>query len=156
MASLRRWYSMIVVAGFLVLLAAFFTAPAYAQSKSLRWHTWDADIQINTDGTFHVKEVYEIEFLGGPFTFGYRDIPIDQYEGLRDFTVREGAVEYRESNSESANTYYWSKQSDKYVINWFFPATTDQTRTFTVEYTVVGGIIINEEVGDRFFWKAVG
>jgi hypothetical protein len=156
MAPLRRWYSITVIAVCLALLAAFFTAPAYAQNKSLRWHTWDADIQINTDGTFDVREVYEIEFLGGPFTFGYRDIPIDQYEELRDFSVREGGVEYREARSESANTYYWTQDSDRYRINWFFPATTNQTRTFTVEYTVVGGIIINNEVGDRFFWKAVG
>jgi uncharacterized membrane protein YgcG len=156
MASHRRWYSTILLTVFLVLLAALFTSPVRAQNKTLRWHTWDADIQINTDGTFHVREVYQIEFLGGPFTFGYRDIPIDQFEELKDFAVREDAVEYREARSEAPNTFYWTRDSENYRINWFFPSTTDQTRTFTVEYTVVGGIIISEDVGDRFFWKAVG
>jgi uncharacterized membrane protein len=141
---------------FILLILALLPGHAAAQDKSLVWHRWDSDIQINSDGTFHVSEVFEIEFVGGPFTFGYRNIPKSQFEGLQNFSVREGGVQYAQDRSESANTFYVTENSDEYVINWFYPSTTNETRVFTVEYTVVGGIIINADVGDRFFWKAVG
>jgi uncharacterized membrane protein len=147
-----HWTSVLVV----LVLALSLVSVVGAQSKELRWHRWDADIQINSDGTFTVQEEYEIEFTQGEFTFGYRDVDINQFVEIRGIRVREGAVEYEESRSEQANTYYWTISDGKYVINWFFPPTENATRVFTVEYTVVGGIIISEEVGDRFFWKAVG
>jgi uncharacterized membrane protein len=147
-----HWMSVPVV----LVLALSLVPVAGAQSKELRWDRWDADIQINSDGTFTVQEEYAITFTKGEFTFGYRDIDISQFVEIRDIRVREGAVEYEESRSQQANTYYWTVDDEKYVISWFFPPTENATRVFTVEYTVVGGIIINEEVGDRFFWKAVG
>ncbi len=129
---------------------------AGAQDKTLNWRRWDADIQINSDGTFDVEETYEIQFIGGDFTFGYRNILFDQFERLENFGVREGDIRYTESYSEEPNTFYVTQSGDEYVINWFYPPTRDATRTFTIEYTVVGGLIIDESVGDRFFWKAVG
>jgi len=152
----RKWYSILLLLTLIGLISLFSPDLAQAQSKTLRWHRWDADIQINTDGTFHVSEVYEIEFIGGPFHFGYRNIPIEHFESLRDFAVREGGITYSESGSEAANTFYIQPNGNEYVVNWFFPTTYDQTRTFTVEYTVVGGIIVNDQVGDRLQWKAVG
>lgn len=151
----HHWFAVLVLAllGALTFLPSF---SAQAQSKTLRWHRWDADIQINADGTFTVQEVYEIEFIGGPFTFGYRNIPIDQFEELTDFAVREGSVVYQQARTEQPNTFYVTENGGEYVVNWFFPSTVNQTRVFTVQYTVVGGIIINSEVGERFFWKAVG
>lgn len=156
----QRWMVALGLGLVLAVLSLSLVPTAAAQTKTLRWHRWDADIQINTDGTFDVQEVYEIEFIGGDFTFGYRNITIDQFENIRDIQVREGGVAYTENQSESPNTFYWTKNSSEYVINWFYPATRDQTRTFTVEYTVEGGLIIGdndpETGGDRFFWKAVG
>jgi uncharacterized membrane protein YgcG len=139
-----------------ILLVASPPDEAGAQTKTLRWHRWDSDIEINADGTFRVREVYEIEFIGGDFTFGFRNIPILQFESLRDFSVSEGGLEYVEAYGEQPNSFYVAQGGGEYVVNWFYPPTRDQTRVFAVEYTVVGGININAEVGDRFLWQAVG
>lgn len=140
-----------------VCIVALLVVPvASAQNKTLRWHRWDADIQINSDGTFRVREVFEVEFIGGEFTFGYRNIPADQVERIEGFAVHEGSVVYTESRNEQPNTFYWTYSEGEYVITWFYPPTRDATRIFTLEYTVVGGLIINPDVGDRFFWKAIG
>lgn len=138
------------------LFLLFVPSPVNAQSKTLDWHRWDSDIQINSDGTFDVRETYEIQFIGGPFTFAYRNIAMSQVEGITNFQVYEGNTAYTEAQTESANTFYVSRDGSDYVVNWFYPATTNATRTFIVEYTVQGGLIINQEIGDRFFWKAVG
>ena len=137
-----RWMAAFALASLLAIVSMVLAPTAAAQTKTLRWHRWDADIQINSDGTFDVQEVYEIEFIGGEFTFGYRNITIDQFEDIRNIRVREGGVEYTEDRSEAPNTFYWTKNSSEYVINWFYPSTYDQTRVFTVEYTVDGGLII--------------
>ena len=142
--------------GLLLGVALLIVSPALAQDKTLNWHRWDADIQINSDGTFDVQEVYEIEFVQGEFTFGYRNIPIDQFSHIDNVVVREGSTVYSESRSEQPNTFYVTQSGGEYVINWFYPPTRDASRTFIVEYTVFDGLIIDQEVGDRFFWKAVG
>lgn len=152
-SRLLNWVVVCLVAlGF----ALVFVPGVDAQTRTLRWHRWDVEVQINSDGTFDVQEVYEIEFIGGEFTFGYRNIEFRQFERLENFAVREGDVRYEERFGEQPNTFHVNRSSDEYVINWFYPPTRDATRVFVVEYTVVGGLIINEEVGDRFFWKAVG
>lgn len=139
-----------------VCLTLLIAPTALAQSKSLDWHRWDAEIEINADGTFDVREVYEIEFIGGPYTFGYRNILKDQFEGLENVSVSEDGATYAQAYGEQPHTFYVQENPDEYLVQWFFPPTENATRTFVVEYTVRGGLIINEEVGDRFFWKAVG
>ncbi len=141
----------------LLLFALLFFAPppTLAQEKSLRWHRWDSSIQINTDGTFTVREELEIEFIGGPFTFGFRNISSDQLEDIRDIRVYEGGTVYSETYSSSPNTFYVERSSSEYVINWFFPSTTNQTRTFTLEYVVAGALLIDEP-GDILNWQVVG
>lgn len=133
----------------------FMPVPASAQDRSLDWKRWDSDIRINADGTFSVKETFEIQFIGGPFSFGFRNIPKKQYESIEGFTVAEADVTYANDYSEAANTFYVSNNGDEYVINWFFPPTTDQTRTFVVEYQVIGGILIDDP-GDLLIWGVVG
>jgi len=140
----------------LCLVVVTLVSASPAAAKSLSWDRWDSEIWINKDGTFTVRETYEIYFIGGPFRFGYRNIPINQFTGISDVSVSENGVDYAESQSESANTFYWVEEDGQYLINWYFPSTSDQSRTFDIQYTVAGGLIINEEVGDRFFWKAVG
>jgi len=146
----------IVVVVVVLLLTLFTASSAFAQEKVLRWHRWDSDIRINQDGTFTVLEVYEVEFVAGSFTFGYRSIPLYHFASIEGVTVSEGDVEYMQSPAASANTFYVEQSSDEYVINWFYPETSGASRVFSVEYTVLGGILIDENVGDRFFWKAVG
>jgi uncharacterized membrane protein len=149
--------SVLLIVFMIIAISAVFVPPAAAQSKTLIWKRWDVDIQINSDGTFDVSEVYEIDFIGGDFTFGYRNITFSQFERLENFGVREGGSVYVENYSQAANTFHVSQDSAEYVVTWYYPPTRDASRTFTVEYTVIGGIIIGDNnVGDRFFWKAVG
>lgn len=148
-----RWLAIILAAA---VLAFLLVPSAAAQEKSLRWHRWDSDIVINADGTFTVRETFEIEFTSGTFTFGTRNIPIERYESIRDFGVFEGGVAYGESRGQAANTFYTTIDDGEYVVYWYYPPTSNDTRVFTLEYTVLGGLFISEELGDNLFWKAVG
>lgn len=156
MQKMRHRFLVLLVAGIAAAFVVAFLSPniASAQSKSLEWLRWDVDVTINTDGTFRVVETQEVAFIGGPFTFGFRNIPMDQVESITDIVVREGDTIYSDSRSESPNTYYTSFSGDELVINWFYPSTENLTRVWTIEYTVSGGLILFED-GDQLFWKAV-
>jgi len=155
--KLRRvtYRMLVLIVGMILSIILLSPGVAFAQTKTLVWHRWDADIQINTDGTFRVREVFEIEFLGGPFTFGFRNIPIEKYDSLTEFRVQESGVDYEQRRGEAANTFYVDQSGSEYVVNWFYPATVNATRIFTVEYVVHGGLAVYDS-GDRLFWKAVG
>jgi len=154
---MRRHHFAVLLAVFAIIGLALATVlPAEAQDRTLDWRRWDVDVQINEDGTFDVRETYEIEFIGGPFTFGYREIPFSQFENLTDVRVVEEGVVYEQNFSGNANTFHVVEDDGNFVITWYFPPATNEARTFTVEYKIHGGIIISEEVGDRFFWKAIG
>lgn len=156
MRTFRRALVAVLIVSVMVALAVSFlpAGQAQAQSKSLRWLRWDADITINSDGTFQVVETQEVQFIGGPFTFGYRNIPMAQVESITDVRVREGDTQYAQQSGEAPNTFYTEFSGGDLVINWFYPPTQDQTRIWNIEYTVNGGVPIFDD-GDRLFWKAI-
>jgi uncharacterized membrane protein len=143
-----------VIAASVLLGCLLFALPASA--KTLSWRRWDSNITIHNDGTFTVEETFEIQFIDGPFTFGYRNIPINKFNSIRNVAVSSAGVEYKESSSNGPNTFEWGQSDDEYRINWYFPPVSDADRVFVVRYDVVGGIAVDEELGDKFFWKAVG
>ncbi len=151
---MRRWLSIV---GIVVLLFFSFASSgeAAAQDRTLAWKTWDTTIRINEDGSFNVREVYEIEFIGGPFTFGFRNISLDQVESIVDVQVSEQGRNYTAATTEAAQTFYTNRADGDLVVNWFYAPTSNQTRTFVVEYRVLGGLIVDAE-GDILNWQAVG
>jgi uncharacterized membrane protein YgcG len=149
----NRLFVVLVV---LVIAGVLMPQAVDAQSKTLRWMRWDTDVVVNNDGTMSVEENYEIEFIGGDFTFGFRNIKISRFESITDVVVSDNSAVYDESRSQEPRTYYVSLDGDEYVIYWFYPATRDAVRQFTVNYTVVGGVAVDEEIGDEAFWSAVG
>jgi uncharacterized membrane protein YgcG len=147
---------MLLVIAAMLVVAAMFPRSVDAQSKSLRWLQWDTNVVVNSDGTMSVEENYDIEFIGGDFTFGFRSINISRFESIVNVVVSDDSAVYEESRSESPRTYYVNKDSGEYVIYWFYPATRDATRHFTINYTVLGAVAVDETIGDEAFWSAVG
>jgi uncharacterized membrane protein len=146
--SYWRW-SLIIL-----LLAFFMASPASALSKSVLWNRFDVDISVNPDGTFDVVEAQEIQFAGGPFTFGFRDINTRYTEAITDIVVSDERGAYQLNSSGAPRTYTIEHRSDSYYIKWFFDETTDANRTFLVSYKVHGGLRYYDE-GDQLWWKAV-
>ena len=137
---------------FLLLLAM--ASPAYAQSKTLYWQRLDVDITVNEDGTFRVEETQEIVFTSGTFTYGYRDVDMSRLDSISDVEVREGDRVYQRSDSGAPYTFSTSRQGQYFRIKWHFPETGDSTHTYTIAYTVHGGLRYYDE-GDQIWWKAV-
>ncbi len=148
MIKIWRWAGLILALWMLIAL------PVSAQSKSVVWNRFDVDITVNPDGTFDVIEKQEIRFIGGPFTYGFRDISTRYTEDITDIRVGDVNGDYLQSKGEEPGTYYVEQRADSMYVKWFFEPATDTTRTFYVRYKVHGGLRYYDE-GDQLWWKAV-
>ncbi|HET6320294.1 MAG TPA: DUF2207 domain-containing protein, partial [Chloroflexota bacterium] len=139
----------------MLLFAA--TPLAHAQQRSVTWSRYDVDIDVRSDGTMRMSETQTINFQG-TYQQGFRVIPTDQVTSIDETSVAEivnnQTVPYRPTSSQATNGYRTTNTEDGLRIEWWFPPTTNGTRTFVVSYTVHGGIRIYDS-GDQVFWKAI-
>jgi uncharacterized membrane protein len=122
---------------------------AYADSFSLV--SADVAVDVQPDGSLGVSERLEVAF-SGDFHFGYRDIPLRAGETLLLPSVAERGVAYTQgTNTELApgvpRTFGVVRRGDVIRIVWYFQA-LDQTRAFTVSYTLRGVAVAYDDVVD--------
>jgi len=139
--------------GVLLILHAH---PAFAQEKSLLWDRFDVDIIIRRDGTFEVTEHQAIRFTRGAFTFGYREIPTRYVDSIDGWTLTDaGGNRYRLANSgKEPYTFTVTDKGPRYAVYWYFPPISGRSETFTLAYTVRGGLRYYEG-GDQLWWQAI-
>ncbi|NIV29864.1 MAG: DUF2207 domain-containing protein, partial [Anaerolineae bacterium] len=147
---MHRLYRILLLA---LLVALAITGVAYAQSKSLYWERFDVNITVLPNGDFVVEEVQEITFTSGEFHFGYRNIPMGRLGDITDVQVWEGSRQY-EPGDGGDYTFSTSVEGGDLVINWYFPYTSNSSHTYTLRYTVQGGLRYYEG-GDQLYWVAV-
>jgi hypothetical protein len=132
----RLWFPLAL----LVLLTSLFAGlskPALAQEKDYYADHYNVDIAIQPGGDLLITETVEFQFIGGPFTYAYRNIPIEYMDGIRDIAAwmdgqpmpqgtDPGEVEIEDGNPLK--------------ITWHFPETADSAHTFVLSYRVLAGI----------------
>jgi uncharacterized membrane protein len=144
-----------ILALVLVIALLWPTSSVGAQSKSVYAKDYDVDVTVLQTGELRVLETLNMEFQGGPFTYGFRVINTDRLDDIKDIEVWEGNQRYEPSSSGSPNTYSAFHDSDGNVeVRWYYPSTTNAARTFTIGYTVEGAVRRYDE-GDEVWWMAV-
>lgn len=138
------------------LLLAFGTVAGLvsAQDRSVVGEQFDVELTVRENGDVDVVETRTFDFQGGPFRFGFRTIPLNRLEGVTNVEFYEGDRQYRQSGSEEPHTYQASIDGNEFQLRWYFPETSDATRTFTLRYTATGAVRIYEG-GDQVWWTAV-
>ncbi|MBI3912733.1 MAG: DUF2207 domain-containing protein, partial [Chloroflexi bacterium] len=140
---------------FLFALLALFIMPAEAQSRSVTVPRRDIEIQIQPNGDVNFNETWQVQFSGSPpFTFAFRGILLQRVDSITNFLVSEGGRAYSQSSSESANTFRVYAEEGQQFVRWYFPPTTNQTRTFNLQYTLRGALRIYDG-GDQLWWKVI-
>ena len=140
----------------LAILLAITAQPLFAQEKSLIWDRFDVDIVVKKDGSFDVSEHQTIHFTSGTFTKGSRSIPKNKFDALDNFSVTDasGNVYQQATDGTEPFTFTVAENYNNYTIYWYFPATSGSTETYTLNYSVIGGLRIYDG-GDQLWWKAV-
>lgn len=138
---------------FVALLLAF-PYGSLAQVKSLYWDRMDVNITVMPNSDILVEEIWVVTFQGGPFHFGYRNIPMERLTAVTDVQVEGDGKAYSSSDSEEPFTFKTFKEGGDFVIKWFFPPIYDVKATFRLSYTVKGALRFYER-GDQLWWVAV-
>ncbi len=131
----RRWV------GLLLVVAALASAAGVAAARSsLYWDRYDVDIAVNSDGTFRVTETQALVFVDGSYHVGFATIPTGRTESLYDIQVSEDGRLYQRVSSEAEGGFQTFQEDGDLVVEWYFPYTSNARRTFTLAYTVAGGL----------------
>ena len=142
MRSEARHVNPFILSTIFALLLALVTmlgapAPLYAQEKTLEWERFDVDIVVNVDGTMDVSEHQTIRFTEGTFTFGYRDLPVNNFGHIDNWVITDasGNVYAPTGWGKDPYTFTVDDSGSRYVINWYFPPIADAAETYTLSYT---------------------
>lgn len=152
----RSRHHLLVVLALLLVGLFLFPQTSAAQTKDYFWESFNVEITVLENGDLRVEEEQTLVFSGEPFTYGYRNIPINdagRNDGLRDIGVREGVTIFREDSSQAPNTFRVSTSKDETTVYWYFAPATGQ-HVYTFSYTVAGGIR-TEPGGDQVYWNAM-
>ena len=160
---MRKRFVIFIVVMVAVLSTTIVPTPAYAggaacppessASGSVVVNARNADITVLPNGDVRFVETWIVDFIGTGFRFAFRTIPLNRAEDIVDWSVSEGGTTYT-NQARGDFVYTLSGGFGERTIHWCFPSTSNQTRTFTLSYTVQGSLGIYDE-GDRFFWKFI-
>jgi len=96
------------------------------------------EAELNYDGSMQVQETRTFLFQGN-FSYLYRTFPKNGPPVFTDFSVSEGAIKFRESNSRESGTFTISEDKQNISLKWFITA-QDESRTFQTSYKVLGAV----------------
>ncbi len=151
------------------ILPALLATPqhAAAQMKAVEWARFDVTLDLREDGSYHVTERQQIDFEGGPFRGGFREIPLARTDDIGNVRVSEEAAggprRYEPVPAarydEDPNTYTVQRTTSHLRVEWGFEPAISETRTFLVEYDVIGALRIyldNDPPNQQIWWTAFG
>ncbi|MGZ8695011.1 MAG: DUF2207 domain-containing protein, partial [Gaiellaceae bacterium] len=130
---------------------ALVAAPA-AAAKSFALPQASVDVAVQPNGALRIREQITFAF-DGPFTGGYREVPLRKGESLDAVSVSENGRTYRpgasaELGSDGTPETFGTARTDKGVrIVWHYRALSEQ-RTFTVAYRLRGLAVAHDDVVD--------
>ena len=163
------------LAWLLTLLALALASLACLQSVGLAqadrtaiWDEIDVTVELREDSSFHVSERDRIDFIGGPFRSGFREIPLARIEAVDNIRVGEVTgdtvqpyqyVPPSDFSADLPNTYSFREVGPTLRIEWSFPRTTSQSRTFQIDYDAFGVLRVYDNAEtpyQQISWIGVG
>lgn len=143
-----------VLALVMALFAGMGNAGAQSAKRAL-WDRLDVEIAIQPNGDFTVREISQVRFEGGTFTYGYRQIPSRRFVYLTDVAVAVDGTPLRRTGAPGGpGTFYRDDEDDTVNIRYFFPSPLEGKHTVVLRYRVQGGLRYYPG-GDQLWWKAV-
>ncbi|HET7056872.1 MAG TPA: DUF2207 domain-containing protein, partial [Thermomicrobiales bacterium] len=162
LTSAWRVPAILILAAMMVVVGLDLASPRGAEARSVTWKSYDVTLTLNGDGTFHVSERQVVDFTGGPFTFAFADIPLTRVEDITNITVSErrgnNSVPYDRVGTKDSETVTVQRSSAAMHVTWYMPPTSNQERTFVLEYDVIGGLrVYDSPSGQRqqIWWTAI-
>ena len=117
----KLWLSLALVG--LLLFLGIGSQPATAQNeKSYSADQFDVDVAVQPDGSIMVNERIDFRFVGGPFTFVFRELPTDLTDGIVNISAAVDGDAYPAGTGPGQVEI---TGQDPIRITWHLPPTSD-------------------------------
>ncbi len=136
----------------LLFLLVWLTLPLSVSAKSYWAERYDVDLTIQPGGRLDVTETVVLRFDGGPYTFFFRELEYNRLDGVENVRASLDGVPLPEGSG--AGQVEIERERGKLRATWHMPPTSDATREFRLEYTVLGAVRANPGA-DEIVWRAV-
>ena len=113
-----------------------------AQEKSYSASRFDIDMTLEEGGAVLVTETAVFDFVGGPFTFVFRELPLDHTDGISVLEASVDGVVY----PVGANAGQVEISTGNPMrITWHLEPTSNTSHTVTLTYRAEG--VVRQEAG---------
>ncbi len=134
----------------LLLVATCWVVPAGA-AKDYSADRYDVTWDVQEDGSLRITETVVFRFEGGPFTYVYRDLPLDYSDGIVDIRATlDGAPLPAGTGAGQVEL----TGRDPIKVTWHFDPTSDAVHTFGLSYRA-RGVVRQEADADLLTWHAL-
>jgi hypothetical protein len=134
-----------------LLFVALLFSIAAQDDKSYSADRFDVDVVAQTDRSLRVEETVAFRFVGGPFSFVFRELPTDHTDGITDIVAGVDGVPWPEGTGPGQVEI---EGNDPIVVTWHLSPTSDTVQNFTLSYRALGVVRQGEE-GDVLDWQAL-
>ncbi|HEX9134457.1 MAG TPA: DUF2207 domain-containing protein [Ktedonobacteraceae bacterium] len=131
----------------MLLLAPRLAVPAKEYSAD----RFDASIAVQEGGSLIVTETVTFKFVGGPFTFVFRDIPTGKTDGI---SVLSAAIDDQTLQLGTGTGQVEIAYGNPVKVTWHFAPVSDQVHTFVLTYRVLG-VFQKTQDADVLNWEAL-
>ncbi len=131
----------------MLLLAPRLAVPAKEYSAD----RFDASIAVQEGGPLIVTETVTFKFVGGPFTFVFRDIPTDKTDGI---SVLSAGMDDQTLQQGTGTGQVEIAYGNPVKVTWHFAPVSDQVHTFVLTYRVLG-VFQKTQDADVLNWEAL-
>ncbi|MDZ7805612.1 MAG: DUF2207 domain-containing protein [Gracilimonas sp.] len=145
----RKYYEFIKVYAYLLFVIGVLLPFSNLSAKDYSIPDIRIDVQVNADGTVTVTE-HRTYVYDGSYTWANYRLPKIDYSAIRNISVSENGDPFINLNTEEPGSFLVEESEEAFNIKWFYRA-EDETRTFSISYTIEGAVVVGPEWSE-FFW----
>jgi hypothetical protein len=134
----------------LLTIALLFSIAAQ-DDKSYSADRFNVDIAAQYDRSLLVEESVTFRFVGGPFSFVFRELPTDHTDGIIDIVAGMNGEPWPQGTGPGQVEI---TGDNPIVVTWHLSPTSDAVQTFTLSYRALGVVRQGEEA-DVLDWQAL-
>ncbi len=134
-----------------VLLLALPLAVAAQGDKSYSADRFDVAVNAQADGSLAVDEAVTFRFVGGPFSYVFRELPTEFTDGITEIVAGVDGIPWPQGTGPGQVEI---SGQNPVVITWHLSPTADTTQTFTLSYRALGVVRQGTEA-DVLDWQAL-
>jgi len=142
----QLWVSVVVLVALCLTIGV-----AQAQEKAYSAARFDVEVIVEEGGSLLVTETVVFDFVGGPFTYVFRELPTDHTDGVEILSASVDGVPYGTGTSAGQVEI---EGGDPLRVTWHMEATSNAARTFVLTYRAQG-VVRQEANADVLLWQAL-